>query len=178
MAAREFFFPKSWIGRELGFTWPQHSNWRIMKKISEKYQQLTLYDVEDPAIGGPNLFFADAAFLCQNTSNPGEEVFIKVYKQIPHHATELKTPTVRREQAGTRTHPEIEAYKWSRENTARESYPSVWDTKQSSRVTLMSFPVVTSTTWHTTSSRVCILMNVNAFVMPFVLPMGIYTGLH
>lgn len=83
MAARGFP-PKSWIGRELGFTWPQHPNWRIMKKISEKYQQLTLYDVEDPAIGGPNLFFADAAFLCQNTSNPGEEVFIKVYKQIPH----------------------------------------------------------------------------------------------
>lgn len=82
-----------------------------MKKISEKYRQLTLYDVEDPAIGGSNLSFADAAFLCQNTSNPGEEVFIKVYKQIPHHATELETPTVRREQAGTRTHPEIEAYK-------------------------------------------------------------------
>ena len=119
MAARGFP-PKSWIGRELGFTWPQHSNWRIMKKISEKYQQLTLYDVEDPAIGGPNLFFADAAFLCQNTSNPGEEVFIKVYKQIPHHATELKTPTVRREQAGTRTHPEIEAYKWFRENKMRK----------------------------------------------------------
>ena len=29
-----------------------------MKKVSEKYQQLTLYDVEDPAIGGPKVSFA------------------------------------------------------------------------------------------------------------------------
>ena len=66
-----------------------------MEKISEKYLQLNLDNVENPSIGGPKVSFADAAFLCQNTSNPGEEIFIKVYKQIPHHETEFEEPAIR-----------------------------------------------------------------------------------
>lgn len=91
-----------------------------MEKVSEKYLQFNLDDVENPSIVGSKVSFADAAFLCENTSHPGEEIFIKVFKQIPHHETEFEAPAIRREQAGTRTHAEIEAYKWFRENNARK----------------------------------------------------------
>ena len=110
------FFGKSWIGREFEFTWPQPSSWKITTKVSEKFAQLTLRNLE--TVGGPKFSYTYGVFLCQNTNN-AREAFLKVYKQIPHIGTEGEPYTIRKEQAGTRTHHDIEAYKWFAEKQAK-----------------------------------------------------------
>lgn len=82
--------------------------WRIKKKYSEAVQQFDLLDLE--TIGGPTLSYSEAIFICENVNNTAEEAFLKVYRQIPHVATEGEPHTIRAQQAGTGTFCDIEAY--------------------------------------------------------------------
>lgn len=113
------FFPNSWIGKQLDFDWPEPSGWKTIKKVMEDSWQLTLRDVENPLLGGPKVSFTVAVFLCNNLNHPGEEAYIKICKQVPHHGTEFESQAVRRAQVGEREHPEIEIYKLFLEKEAR-----------------------------------------------------------
>lgn len=113
------FFPDSWVGKELDFSWPQPSKWTTIKKVSEKSSQLTLRQVESPHVGGPKLSFAVGLFLCQNVTHPEQEAFVKVYKQVSHSGTEFESHAARKAQAGERSHPDIEAYKLFMQKQAR-----------------------------------------------------------
>ena len=113
------FFPNSWTGKELDFSWPQPSKWTTTKKISEKSSRLTPREVESPHIGGPKLSFAVGLFLCQNVNHPEQEAFIKVYKQVPHSGAEFESHAARKAQAGELSHSDIEAYKLFMQNQAR-----------------------------------------------------------
>lgn len=118
MAGLVFFPDDSWLDKEVSFSWPQPAKWTTITKVLEKFSRLNLHQVNSPGVDGPKLSFAVALFLCRNISQPEQEAFVKVYKQVPHVGTEFASHAAQKAQAGEQTHADINAYKLFMENRA------------------------------------------------------------
>lgn len=116
------FFGDSWIGKEVEFSNPEASKWRIKEKTSEKVEQFDSLDLR--TLGGPILSYSWAIFLCEEVNDNDEDgshnvAFMKVYRQIPHVGTMGEPHTIRAQQAGTCPFCDIEAYKYFARQQAR-----------------------------------------------------------
>lgn len=123
MAGLGFSPESSWLQKELIFSWPKPTAWITTTKLFEDFSRFTVRQVESPHVGGWKLSFAVTLFTCRSVSNPEQEAFVKVYKQVPHVGTEFDSHQARRAQAGEKTHADIDAYKRFME--AQASYPPV-----------------------------------------------------
>ena len=111
MAGLGFSPESSWLQKELIFSWPKPTAWITTTKLFEDFSRFTVRQVESPHVGGWKLSFAVTLFTCRSVSNPEQEAFVKVYKQVPHVGTEFDSHQARRAQAGEQTHADIDAYK-------------------------------------------------------------------
>ena len=111
MAGLGFSPESSWLQKELIFSWPKPTAWITTTKLFEDFSRFTVRQVESPHVGGWKLSFAVTLFTCRSVSNPEQEAFVKVYKQVPHVGTEFDSHQARRAQAGEKTHADIDAYK-------------------------------------------------------------------
>lgn len=100
MAGLGFSPESSWLQKELIFLWPKPTAWITTTKLFEDFSRFTVRQVESPHVGGWKLSFAVTLFTCRSVSNPEQEAFVKVYKQVPHVGTEFDSHQARRAQAG------------------------------------------------------------------------------
>lgn len=106
----EFFSERRFgPGKRMSFDDPSPTTWTIVKKISEHSTQLDRTDVENKK----GVSYACALFLCHDDlrKENTEEAFMRIYMQVPIKGTEFDSAGDREEQAASRTHGELNAFK-------------------------------------------------------------------
>ncbi|KAF3385693.1 hypothetical protein DPV78_012595 [Talaromyces pinophilus] len=98
MAERVFFGP-DWDNQVIDFETSVHpfpaEQWKIVRKLNEKYIQMGKEEWED---FGCAPMKAIALFECVD-ENDGQSAFMKIYMQIPYAGSEFFSSTYRRQQA-------------------------------------------------------------------------------
>ncbi|KAL2216427.1 hypothetical protein M432DRAFT_61931 [Thermoascus aurantiacus ATCC 26904] len=92
---RMVWFGRRLIGREISFTEPHQSTWRLDEKVREKYVQ------EDEQAFKKIKYISQAwaVFLCTNVQHPDVKGVMKIHMQIPYNGSEYDPPALRSEQA-------------------------------------------------------------------------------
>ncbi|CAG8011149.1 unnamed protein product [Penicillium salamii] len=103
------FFPNSRfaIGTSIQFRWPKHTSWTIRAKISQHNAQTEELEPDDPDY---RVSSAQATFKVTNDDiSEGAWAYMRVYLQVPFLSTEFEPAEVRRRQATTSPHGEVDA---------------------------------------------------------------------
>lgn len=93
-------------GKHITFEKPEHTEWTIIAKLSQRNSQNEEVDIQ--AGFGPS--YACATFLVRSELD-GQEAYMRVYLQVPNKGTEFFPPDERAKQAAPGYHSEVEAIK-------------------------------------------------------------------
>jgi hypothetical protein len=110
MENNRVFFAKRLVGEgvEHSFELPTPSKWTVVQKLAEEPYQYTEQDVTLRGRGPP---YSAARLLCENPNDPNQKAFMRIYMQIPYEGTEIEPPETRAQQASSRSHSELDAFK-------------------------------------------------------------------
>jgi hypothetical protein len=105
------YFPDElWLDKEIQFTSPSPSAWKLTKKISENIGLLSKKECEDHQATSSSI----AVFECQRSKDPTRQAEVAIYMQIPNKGTQALPPNMRRSQASDEVpksfQDELEAY--------------------------------------------------------------------
>ncbi|CAG8947512.1 unnamed protein product [Penicillium salamii] len=102
-------FPKSryGIGTSTSFRYPKYTSWTIRAKVSQHNAQTEELEPDDPEY---RVSSAQATFQVTNDDiSEGAWAYMRVYLQVPFWSTEFEPAEVRRRQATTSPHGEVDA---------------------------------------------------------------------
>ncbi|GIK04656.1 hypothetical protein Aspvir_008739 [Aspergillus viridinutans] len=90
------YFPDElWLNREIQFTSPSTSAWKLTVKINENIGLLSKQESEDYQATSSSI----AEFECHRSSDPTQQARVAIYMQIPNKGTQALPPDMRRRQA-------------------------------------------------------------------------------
>ncbi|KAF7122686.1 hypothetical protein CNMCM5793_000796 [Aspergillus hiratsukae] len=90
------YFPDElWLDKEIQFTSPSPSAWKLTEKISENIGLLSKKEFEDYQATSSSI----AVFECHRSSDPTQQAEVAIYMQIPNKGTQALPPNMRRRQA-------------------------------------------------------------------------------
>ncbi|EAW22480.1 uncharacterized protein NFIA_011690 [Aspergillus fischeri NRRL 181] len=105
------YFPDElWLDREIQFTSPSPSAWKLTVKLKESIRLLSEKESEEYQ----DTSLSIAMFECHRSSDPTKQARIVIYTQIPNKGTQALPPDMRRRQASGEgpdgLQEELEAY--------------------------------------------------------------------
>ena len=107
MTETGFFPPPHYApGEHIIFEKPEHTEWTVIAKLSQRNSQKEEVDIQ--AGLGPS--YALATFRVRSDLD-GQEAYMRVYLQVPNKGTEFFPPEERAKQAAPSHHLEVEAIK-------------------------------------------------------------------
>lgn len=107
MTETGFFPPPHYApGKHITFEQPEHTEWTIIAKLSQRNSQKEEVDIQ--AGLGPS--YAFSTFLVRSDLD-GQDAYMRVYLQVPNKGTEFFPPDERAKQAASSYHREVKAMK-------------------------------------------------------------------
>jgi hypothetical protein len=107
----DIYFPDElWLNKEIQFTSPSTSAWRLTVKLKESIRRLSQKESEEYQTTSLSI----AMFECHCSSDPTQQARVVIYTQIPNKGTQALPPDMRRRQASGEgpdgLQEELEAY--------------------------------------------------------------------